>query len=56
MEKKMSVGMKKYAIFAPDTHLYRYIIVPCETNASEEIEKEIGKHLLKNGIICQIKD
>ena len=55
MEKKKSVGMKKHAIFAPNTHLYRYIIVPCEINASEEIEKEIGKDLLKKGIICQIK-
>lgn len=22
-----------------NTHLYRYVIVPCETNASEEIKK-----------------
>lgn len=55
MEKKKSVGIKKDAVFAPNTHLYRYIIVPCETNASEEIEKEIGKDPLKKGIICQIK-
>lgn len=39
MEKKKSVGMKKHAVFAPNTHLYRYVIVPCETNASEEIKK-----------------
>lgn len=54
MEKRKSVGMKKHAVFAPNTHLYRYIIASCETNTSEEIEKEIDKDALKNGIICQI--
>ena len=54
MEKKKSVGMKKHAVFAPNTRLYRYIIASCETNTSEEIEKEIDKDVLKKGIICQI--